>query len=68
MQNQKHIQIPDIFSTLVYSEFRYIQNTGIFRTLSHIYNETLIISTAMISFTNYNYFCKAFRVEINILR
>ena len=44
-----------------YSEPCYIQNTGIFkiwgifRTLSHIYDETLIICMAIIVFTNYNY-------------
>ena len=42
-----------------YSEPRYIQNAGvfkiwgIFRTLSHIYDEALIIYTAVIIFTNY---------------
>ena len=61
-----------IFRTLTYSEPeaylepRHIHKSGIFRaasifrTLSHIYSEALII------FTNYNYFCKACRVEINI--
>ena len=58
----------------VYLEPRYIQNTGIFkiwgifRTLPHICNETLIIFTAIIIFINYNYFRKACRIEINILR
>ena len=31
IQNQKHIQNPGIFTTLVYSEPHYIQNTGIFK-------------------------------------
>ena len=31
IQNQKHIQNPGIFTTLVYSEPRYIQNAGIFK-------------------------------------
>ena len=45
IQYQKHIQNPGIFTTRVYSEPRYIQNAGIFkiwgiyRTLSHIYDE-----------------------------
>ena len=47
-----------------YSEPRYIQNAGLFktwgiyRTLSHIYNEA----------HKYNYFRKACRDEINLLR
>ena len=59
---------------VAYSEPWYIQNAGIFkiwdifRTLSHIYDEMLIIFMAIIIFTNYNYFRKACRVEINILR
>ena len=68
IQKQKHIQNLSILTTLVYSEPRYIQNPGIFRTLSHIYSEALIIFTAIIIFTNYNYFRKACRIEINILR
>ena len=31
--NQKHIQNPGTFTTLLYSEPRYIQNAGIFRIL-----------------------------------
>ena len=60
-----------IFTTLVYSEPRYIQNAGIlkilgiFRALSHIYSEALIIFTAIIIFTNYNNFRKAYRAETN---
>ena len=48
-----------------YSEPCHIQNAGIlkiwgiFRTLSHIYDEALIIFSAIIIFTNYNYFRKA---------
>ena len=63
--NQKHIQNPSIFTTLVHSEPRYIQSAGIFkiwgifRTLQYIYDEALIIFTAIIIFTNYNYFRKA---------
>ena len=69
-----------IFRTLTYSEPeaysepRHIHNSGIFRaasifrTLSHIYNEALTIFTAIVIFTNYNYFCKVCRVEINIWR
>ena len=57
-----------------YSERWYIQNadifkiSGIFRTLSNIYAEAFIIFKAIIIFTDYNYFRKACRVEINILR
>ena len=29
--HQKHIQNPDIFTTLVYPELRYIQSAGIFK-------------------------------------
>ena len=74
IQNQKHIQNPSIFTTLVHSEPPYIQNAGIFkiwgifRILWYIYYEALIIFTTMIIFTNYDYFHKAYRVEINILR
>ena len=74
IQNQKHIENPGIFTTLVHSEPWYIQNTGIwkiwgiFRTLSYVYNEALIIFTAIIIFTNYNYFRKTCHVEIYILR
>ena len=68
IENQKHIQNPGIFTTMVHSEPRYTQNAcifkiwGIFKTLSQIYNEALII------FINYNYFRKTCRVEISILR
>ena len=74
IQNQKHIQNPGIFTTLVHSEPCYIQNAGIFKirgifwTLTYICDEVLIIYTAIIIFTNLNYFCKACRVELNILR
>ena len=57
-----------------YSEPRSIQNAGtlkiwgMFRTLSHIYDEALIIFAAIIIFTNYNNFREARRVEINIFR
>ena len=74
IQNHKHIQIRGIFTTLVHLEPRYIQKAGIckiwgiFRTLSYIYDEALIIFTAKIIFSNYNYFRKAFRIEIFILR
>ena len=62
-----------IFRTPAYSQpwsiqNRYIQNAGIlkilgiFRALSHIYSEALII------FTNYNHFRKAYRAETNIWR
>ena len=61
--------------TLVYSEPRYIQNLAyskfeayLFRALSHIYDETLIIFMAVIIFTNCNYYRKVCRVETNILR
>ena len=63
-----------MFTTLVYSESRYIQNAGIFKilgiftTLSYVYDEALIILTAIIILKNYNYFRKAWRVEINIAR
>ena len=73
IQNQKHIQNSGIFTTLVYSEPVYIQNAGIFkiwgifRILSHIYDEALIIFTAILIFKNYNCFCKACCVAINIL-
>ena len=56
-----------------YSETQHIHNNGIFRTLYiqnpvNIYDETLIIFTVITIFTNYDYFCKACRVEISILR
>ena len=38
IQNQRHIQNPGIFRTLVYLESWYIQNPSIFRTHSHIYD------------------------------
>ena len=70
IQNQKHIQNPTIFTAVVYSGPLYIQNAGIFRdmfrTLSHICDETFF--TAIIIFTNYNYFRKTYHIEINILR
>ena len=53
-----------MFTTLVYSESRYIQNAaifkilGIFTTLSYVYDEALIILTAIIILKNYNYFRK----------
>ena len=58
IQKRKHIQNPGILTTLVHSEPRYTQNAGIFkiwgifRTLPHIYEEALIIFTAIIIFTN----------------
>ena len=39
-----------------------------FKTLLHIYDKALNIFMAIIIFTNYNYFRKACRVEINIFR
>ena len=42
--NPNILRIRSIFRTPVYSELCYIQNPGIFRTLSHIYEEALIIS------------------------
>ena len=54
IQNKKHIQNSSMFTTLVYSESRYIQNAGIFKilgiftTLSYVYDEALIILTAII--------------------
>ena len=74
IQNKKHIQNSSMFTTLVYSESRYIQNAaifkilGIFTTLSYVYDEALIILTAIIILKNYNYFRKTWRVEINIAR
>ena len=65
---------PDIFRTLVYPELRqiqnqrHIQNPGIFRTLSNIYDGALEKQlTAIIIFASYEYFRKIFfRVhEIN---
>ena len=59
IHNQKHIQNPGIFKTMVYSVPRYIQNGGMFkiwgilRTLSHIYDEALIIFTAIIIFAKF---------------
>ena len=52
IQNQKHIHSPRIFTNLVYSESSFIQNPGIFRTLSHIYFEALTF------FHGYDYFRK----------
>ena len=70
-----YIQNPDIFSTRsifrtpAYSQPWYIQNPAIFRTLayskSEAHTESCHIST--LKLTNYNYFRKACRVEINIL-
>ena len=59
---------------MVYPESGYIQHAGIFKiwgifkTLSHIYDEAFIVFTAIIISTNDNNFCKACSVEINILR
>ena len=76
IQNQKDIQNPDIFATLVYSEPRYIQQAGIFeiwgifRTLSNIYNEALIVNGWMVN--GCNYFCgislsRSLLHEVNIM-
>ena len=76
IQNQKDIQNPDIFATLVYSEPCYIQQAGIFkirgifRTLSNIYNEALIINGWMVN--GCIYFCsislsRSLPHEINIM-
>ena len=57
-----------------YLELRCIQNAGIlkiwgmFKTLSHIYDEALIIFAAIIISTIYNCFREACHVEINISR
>ena len=68
----------DIFRSLCYADIFY--NCDISRTLtysepeayseslSHIYDEALIIFTVVNVFTNYNYFLQACRVEMNILR
>ena len=54
-----------------YSEPRYIQNVGkfkiwgIFITLSCIYDEVFIIFTAIIIFTNYNYFRNKYLEEVS---
>ena len=68
LQNQNHIQNPGILTTLLYSELHYIHNAGIFRTVYHIYSEAVLVFTVITIFTNYNYFRKAYRVEINIWR
>ena len=57
-----YIQYPDILRTLAYSK------SEAFRTLSLIYDKALIFFTAIIIFTNYNYFLKTCLVEINTLR
>ena len=61
IQNQKYIQSPSIFTSLLYSE------PAIFRTLSQVYDEVFILFMAKIIFTDYSYFCKACHVEINVL-
>ena len=85
IQNEKHIQNLGIFTTLIHSEPRYIQNYLLtyLSWLSHLSTISAgwachgclqcispfgsIIYHGRI-FTNYNYFRKAFPVEINILR
>ena len=80
IQNPDMFRTRSIFRTLTYSQPWYIHNLAKFRTLayskSEAYsepchtskNEVLIIFTAIIILTNYNYFHKACRVEITILR
>ena len=72
IQNPNIFRTRSIIRTLTYSQLCYIQNPTIFRTLayskSEVYSEPLIIFTAIIIFTNCNYFHKACLVEINILR
>ena len=59
---------------MVYSESCYIQSAGIFKIwgifkyLPCIYDKALVNFTAIINFTNYNYFLKDCLVELNILR
>ena len=45
LQNQNHIQNLSIFTTLLHSEPHYIQSAGIFRALSHIYSEAVVVSS-----------------------
>ena len=71
-----YIQNPDIFRTgsilrtLAYSQPWYIKNLAIFRTLAYSKSEayTEPCQTSTTKLTNYNYFRKACRVEIDILR
>ena len=58
-----------IFRTPAYSQLWYIQNPAIFRTLAYSKCEayTEPCHTSTMKLTNYNFFSKAWRVEINIL-
>ena len=72
-----YIQNPDIFRTPAYSQHWNIQNPAIFRTLAYSKSEAYsgpchtsamkYIFTAIIIFTNYDYFRKACPVEIVVL-
>ena len=53
IQNQKHIQNPGVFATLLHSEPRYIQNAGIFKIWG-----TLRLRWSANYFHGYNYFHK----------
>ena len=64
----KTLCYPDIFCDWYIQNPNTFRTRSIFRTLPHIFDEPLIIFTAIIIFTNYNYFRKACRIEINILR
>ena len=65
----RHIHNSGTFRTPLHSERWHIQNLRhIQNPVGHIYDEALIIFTALIIFINYNYFRKACLVEISILR
>ena len=64
----RHIHSSGTFGTLLYSERWHIQNLRHIQKPVYIYDEALIIFTATIIFTNYNYFGKACYFEITILR
>ena len=70
IQNPGIFRTRSIFRTPAYSQPWYIQNPAIFRTLAYSKSEayTEPCHTSTMKLTNYNYFRKACRVEINILR
>ena len=70
IQNPDTFRTRNIFRTSAYSQPWYIQNPAIFRMLTYSKSEayTEPCHTSTMKLTNYNYFRKACRVEIHILR
>ena len=64
----RHIHNSGTYRTLLYSERWHIQNLRHIQKPVYIYDEALISFTAIIIFTNCNYFRKAYHVEISVLR